>query len=268
MYDHVHSALVVCGTSDGTGFYSVPVAAGLTVYGRVEFGENHTFSRVSGGDTRSPTGSVNGLSQLGDALAYDFYTLSFDDTSNLQPINWQDTSTREAVLQVAGGRCNRTLGTSTVRFTYPTCASSYVKEVVMAGYEERVEMPAHKFDVSLESVRGRQTNIGDTVTDYLTAVGEQRLELDLIVQEATARWEYHPEPEIEVIVDAAPKSECPGAVFLPREVQTSLIVRVSEPFWDGEPICTWVEGSVHLVNQVCCRRRVHVCVIVCACVCV
>ncbi|EDQ86327.1 uncharacterized protein MONBRDRAFT_11172 [Monosiga brevicollis MX1] len=241
---HAHTALG-CARTSITGYYVVPVAAGLTVYPVVEY-NNHTFERVNTG--RAPTGRYDSVSLAGEALTYDYYAIKSDEVS--QPTIFIDTSAATMTMQMAGGRCNRTLGTTTVQITYATCLATWSKDITFSTYEHVVDLPQQEFFVELMGVQHDSEILGETVPAFFEEHGGKKLTIDLKAEEPdTARWEYHPEPQITVHLSGDRSGECSFAV-LEREAPTTISVTAIEPFWSTIESCSWVEGNITLVNQI------------------
>ena len=244
--DHIHHTSLGCGITDTLGYYAIPAAVGLSVYAEVSF-NNHSFARLTGSYLRTKTGSVSTVDNSGAAVEYDYFLIQEDAELQL-PTDFSDRTYSTATLQMAGGKCNRTLGSTTARFTYATCASTWSKDVVFSDWETIVGMPAHSFEVEIVDVSHPNVEIGDLVPKYLTAVGTKKQEADMTSQTAQVRWEFHPEPVIELDIERAAANDC-GAAVLAREVETDLTVTVVEKYWGGQTDCTWIEGNVTILNQ-------------------
>jgi hypothetical protein len=235
--------MLSCSQTDITGYYAIPAAAGLVVYAVPDFGTNHTFVRLDNTRARSPDGSTVTTDATGLPLNYDYFDISFD-TDQEMPVVFQDVTGRAATFQVAGGLCNRTLGTSTIRLTYQTCVD-WSKDVVSTTYETDVDLPAQLFEAKLMEVTA-VTDIGDMVPTYFNY---EAVDVDLINDVAVGRWEYHPTPTIEVVFEGAPITGCSDVVVLDRDFHTNITISVTEQFWDEQAACDWIEGSVTITNK-------------------
>eukprot|EP00045_Choanoeca_perplexa_P006861 m.59743 g.59743 ORF g.59743 m.59743 type:complete len:2336 (-) comp13823_c0_seq5:1666-8673(-) len=246
LIDHIHHTQLGCALTDSMGYYAVPVAFGLSVYPVPTF-NNHTFELLDTASTRPISGTVDGVSPGGLPVQYAYYAINED--SDILPVDFVDSTSSKIQLSVAGGKCNRTLGTSTVRFTYNTCASTWNKDVVFMGWQTTQAMPAQAFEAQLWDVTHSTVDIGDMVPKYLTTVGTVRQDANMVSEPVQLRWEYHPEPKLRLDIDRSPANGC-NALVLPRNVETDVTVFVVEPFWGGQPDCTWIEGNVSLRNQI------------------
>jgi hypothetical protein len=245
--DHFRQTSVGCVYSNAVGRYFLPVANGLTVYLQLTYSNNHTFERVENERVRVPTGRFDGMMSSGQSANYDYFYINAED--DFQPaIDFQDTTRRSLRLEVAGGKCNRTLGRSYIDITYPSCAETWVERVQLDAWFREYELPAQAFDARLFSTEAYTTDIGDMVTNYFTATGERIQALDLRSERQEMRWEYHPEPKFELEIKAAPNTPC-SVIVINRDVRTEIRVNVREEYWDSEPICTHVPGNVTLRNQ-------------------
>jgi hypothetical protein len=243
--DHIHHTNIGCSITDSAGYYAIPAAVGLNVYAQVSY-NNHTFARLTGPSVRAKTGSANTVDVMGGTVQYDYFLI--EENSDLrEPTDFVDRSFSTVTLQMAGGKCNRTLGRTTARFTYATCASTWSKDVPFSAWETIADMPAHHFEVEIVNV-SHSSGIGDMVPKYLTAVGTRKQEVDMTSQTGQVRWEYHPEPVIELEIEQAAANSC-NAVVLARDVETDLTVTVTEKYWGGQEDCTWIEGNVTILNQ-------------------
>lgn len=212
------------------------------------FGTNHTINRLLNERTRGALGQIIGTDILGAPLEYDYFYASADP-NNQQPIDFADTTTEEVKFEVAGGKCNRTLGTSIIEVRYPTCADTWVKEVELGLWSLKTRLPAQQFDVTLKSTTADTVDIGDTVTNYVHAKGVRTQTVDLSEDTAEVRWEYHPEPQFRVTLVGSPENPC-DQLLLQRDRTATIKVEVYEEFWDGEAECTWIEGTVSVRNEI------------------
>ena len=246
LIDHIHHTSLGCSITDEVGYYVVPVAIGLMVYPIASYA-NHTFTRIADPSVRSSQGSITTVDNSGGELKYDYFTI--DENGDWRvPVHFLDTSSSKVSLAVAGGKCNRTLGNTTVRFSYTTCASTWSKDVTFSEWQTSVAMPAHKFQVEVVEVNHPTIEIGDTVPAYLTAIGTIKQDVDMTQEESQVRWEYRPEPTIHMeIVAAAVAPNCTDLVIA-RDIETDVIITVLEEY-HGQPACTWIEGNVTLHNQ-------------------
>jgi hypothetical protein len=244
--DHIHHTSLGCSITDSVGYYAIPAAVGLSVYAQVSF-NNHTFARLTGESTRSKAGSVSTVDSSGGTVNYDYFVIE-ENAALQEPTDFVDQTFSTVTLQMAGGKCNRTLGLTTARFTYATCASTWSKDVQFSSWETIVNMPAHSFEVEIVAVSHPTVEIGDMVPKYLTAVRTLKQEADMTSQMAQVRWEFHPQPVIELDIERAGANNC-NAIVLAREVETDLTVTVTEKFWGDQTDCTWIEGNVTILNQ-------------------
>ncbi|EDQ87632.1 uncharacterized protein MONBRDRAFT_37822 [Monosiga brevicollis MX1] len=240
---HTHGT-IACSYTDVTGYYVVAVPEGLTVYGTVEY-EDHEYELMNNSRSLTPEGSEVVVDSMGNTLNYSYFYVDFD-VVNGNDINFQDVTKRNVTLQVAGGKCNRTLGTSTIVFTHATCDIELTYEVL---YESVQEVPAINWIASYDStVAFDNTYVTDMMFKYYKAAGVRVQDVDLSSEEATARWEYHPQATIELTISGTKTSSCDTKV-IGRDVVSDVTVTVYEEFWDNQADCTWVEGNLYVTNQ-------------------
>lgn len=248
LYDKIFSNSVGCGLTDMNGEYQIAVPAGLYVYVQVQYGSNHTFEMLTHQSSRQRSGFVDSTDRLGMRQKYDYYHVDFTDAPGLS-VDFADTTSRALTLDVSGGKCNRTLGTSAVEMTFPFCSGSWSKTFTFSGRTMDVSVPAHKAELTLLQVTSSgSTNIGTTVTDYMTATNQKQQSVDLESEPASVRWEYHPKPSLEASLSAASSSSC-SEIVVPTGSSTRVNVLIKELFWDSIPACSWVEGQVHVVSD-------------------
>ncbi|EDQ87631.1 uncharacterized protein MONBRDRAFT_33191 [Monosiga brevicollis MX1] len=226
---HYSHSAIVCAYTDATGYYVAPIPAGMVVYGTVD---------------RTPDGTVDTLSLVGDVLAYSYFSISFDELSS-ESINFHDVTTRNVTLQVAGGKCNRTLGTSTLVFSLPTCT---IQKEVPVRYETTLQMPATLWEVTYTgTLPDDDTDIGDMMINYFEAAGTLTQDADLSSDDTTVRWEYHSAATISVDIGSTLASSC-DVHTINRDVISNVTVYVYEEYWNDQDDCTWVEGSLSVTN--------------------
>ena len=246
-YDHHRHTLLACVSTSPTGHYSLPIVNGLDFYVEVTYGQNHTFERLENERIRGPQGLFNGQTRTGEDMMYVYFHADAEDAVQL-PIDFKDTTMSKARFEVAGGLCNRTLGRSMVELTIPTCADTWSKTVQLTSWFQSLDLPAHVMDAKLASTTAYQDDIGDTVTNYFTATNTRIQNLDLIDDDATLRWEYHPEPKYDVKLSASPSIPC-DTIIVSSGRKTTITVTVREDYWDDQASCTHVPGNVTIRNE-------------------
>jgi hypothetical protein len=165
-----------------------------------------------------------------------------------RPIDFKDTTMSRVRLEIAGGLCNRTLGRSLVDITIPTCADTWSKAVQLTDWFQTETLPAHVMDARLVSTSAYEVDIGDTVTNYFIATNTRIQSLDLVDEDQTLRWEYHPEPKFDVELSASPSIPC-DTIIVSSGRKTTITVTVREEYWDGQASCTHVPGNVTIRNE-------------------
>ena len=118
----------------------------------------------------------------------------------------------------------------------------------MTNWFERAILPAHAMDARLVSTSAYEVDIGDTVSDYFIATNMRIQNLNLVDEEQTLRWEYHPEPKFDVELSASPTIPC-DTIIVSSGRKTTITVSLREEFWDNQPICTHVPGNVTIRNE-------------------
>ena len=246
-YDHHRKTLLACVPTTPQGTYSIPIVNGLDFYLEVTYGQNHTFERIESERGRGAKGLFDGQTITGEALVYAYFHADAEDEFQ-RPIDFKDVTMRNVRLEVAGGLCNRTLGRSIVELTLPTCADTWSKTMQLASWFQLAELPAHVMDAKLVSTSAYEVDIGDTVTNYFIATNTRIQNLNLVDEEQTLRWEYHPEPKFDVKLSASPTIPC-DTIIVSSGRKTTITVSVREDFWDSQPSCTHVPGNVTIRNE-------------------
>jgi hypothetical protein len=135
-----------------------------------------------------------------------------------------------------------------VDITIPTCADTWSKTVQLTSWFQAAELPAHVMDARLVSTSAYEVDIGDTVTNYFIATNTRIQSLDLVDEDQTLRWEYHPEPKFDVKLSASPSIPC-DTIIVSSGRKTTITVTVREEYWDGQASCTHVPGNVTIRNE-------------------
>ena len=253
-----------CDVVDGTGAYSVPVASGLSVYAlaQADMGSNHTFELHTATTTRNITTEVQLDMATGENVLRFTTAVNMDDENAVLRLDFRDTTKRPVDVQVAGGRCNHTLGTTTILFQYTPCLT-WELQLDTPAYETRLEMPAALLTAELVQVRDANGDPLDQVPTMFENVGGRLLEVDLRnpAEDETqgeaegaevshvVRYEYHPPPSFTISYSSAQASPTCSETVLTMHDEPTVTVAVEEQFWDTIPACTWVEGTVQVTNQ-------------------
>lgn len=152
VYDVDSQAPVGCDEVDSSGFFTLLVANGLDVYVEaMALVGNHTY-RLDSSSTRIPTGmsSVMDFSS-GVSRNVSYYHIDAELTSSAERVILLDTSSQVMQLQVAGGHCNRTMGTATVVPVYSLCPT-WVYPIETNQFESLWNLPSVEYTVEFHSM--------------------------------------------------------------------------------------------------------------------
>ena len=166
---------------------------------------------------------------------------------------FEDVTTVNVTIELAGGLCNRTLGNAALSFTRLQC-STYLRVEPIATFRNYFTLPAHQWTVTVRSINTTDFQFNLEVLRYLQAVNNYTGQFDLTNFTSTAlttwmRFEYHPIPTLSIaFTNSTPKICADGTshFVMPSLLVTNATVTVSEvyPSSIGILACDYVPGSV------------------------
>jgi hypothetical protein len=226
---------------------------GLSVEIVVSF-NNHTFARRANPEVDRLALRGVGFVPVGQAkVATEYFEIGAFSISNL---DYEDTTTVTVNLEVAGGRCNRTLGTTIVNVKRDLCPN-FLWPIPVQTFQTPVELPAHVFTVEFGELQTSNVNFNLEVQRYLEAVRNDSAVIDLLNSTGgsdvftTVRFEYHPVPTLNVDFSNTTKPKCMDKQakapqwVLSGESFTSVTVFAKEEF-PGITACDDVVGNLTL----------------------
>jgi hypothetical protein len=187
---------------------------GLSIEILVRHG-NHTFARRSG----EGYAEVNRLALRGvgfvpvgqPKIETEYFEVGAFSISNL---DYEDTTTVVVNIEVAGGRCNRTMGTTIINVKRDLCPN-YLRPVTVETFQTPVTFPAEVFTVEFGELQTSNVNFNLEVPRYLEAVRNNSAVVDLRNVTApskeaftTVRFEYHPVPTLSLEFSNTSKPKC------------------------------------------------------------
>ena len=248
LHDVLHDGVVVaCDETDESGAYELGVIAGLRVEVRLNY-NNHTYYMAahhqSGFLVDESTGLETGTPYF-DITADQLWT----------DVDVYDTSKRTLAVDVHGGLCNVSLGTTTLEFRIPSCPSTgtngyFSRTITHAGKYLVYSVPAHDTVVYVREVRSTTNGtLRDAVTQYLDPLSLRSQTAALVTADATVVFRYHPMPNLTVTF--------PGAKYAPTSCTPTTILttyRAYEATMEATEdiygtICRTVQGSINITNK-------------------
>ncbi len=217
---------------------------------------NHTFSRIPN-PKRPATGADPGYVGDGESpsLAVEYFTPQLPTND----LDYEDISTVNVTIELAGGNCNRTLGPAEVWFTrQPECGPIFRLVRNITRFSNIVSLPAHRFDFTFGILKTALPTFNLAVRDYFIRVNNFTGEFDLVnISDTTVvnrtRFEYHPLPTLTVsFSDVEPQTCANGSKPLVLEslLETTAKITVVEIFTDPKITqCTDVTGQLVISNQ-------------------
>ncbi len=244
---------IACTSTDAFGTYRIPVAIGLNIEMVLSIqGGNHTFSRVSDPiiDQRALLG-IGYTPPLQVGVPVEYFLVPTHSLSNL---NYEDTTTVNVAIQVAGGLCNRALGDSIVYVTSHFCPK-YKNPLTLQTYQTIFPLPAQQLVVSFGAMMTDNVNFNLEVLRYLKAAQNNTASINLVNNTnmsqdpfTVVRFEYHPAPTLTLQIPGTTVPSCtdPKAVAIPvakSVTPSNVTIYVTEQF-PGVAACDWVEGNI------------------------
>ena len=216
---------------------------------------NHTFQRRSDPTVNGIALNGYGATALGQTpVPVEYFPITSYSISNL---NYEDVTTATIHVELAGGLCNRTLGNAIVNMQINTCPN-YLYPLQIQTFQTPVVLPAHQMTVTFSKLQSGSVNFNLEVARYLTAVLNNTAQIDLrnttvaSAIAATVRFEYHPQPTLQVAIlgtstpaCADPKATAP--LVIQSLYVTNITVYVTEVF-PGLPSCDYVTGNLTLTS--------------------
>ncbi len=221
---------------------------------------NHTFRRVSYTDRR-PKGRDAGYVSMEEDP-----TVGVEYFHVLQPtdrLDYEDITTANVTVELAGGLCNRTLGTAEIFFTRQAeCGLNFRLTRNLTRFSNVLTLPAHRFDYTFGALRTNVPSFNLAVRDYLIRANNNSGEFDLVnISDSTinrwARFEYHPLPTLTLSFNASDSNRCSSTRVAPFFVMkgltaTKATISLSENYPSSlSPrvlSCSNIEGVVNITN--------------------
>jgi hypothetical protein len=239
-----------------SGEYSLSVAMGLSVEISVSY-NNHTFVRRSNPEIDRLALRGVGFTLIGSQPdEEEFFEVGSFSVANL---DFEDTTTVVVNVELAGGRCNRTLGKAVVNVKRDLCPL-YLRPVTIETFQTPVVFPAAVFTVEFGEMQGSSLNFNLEVGRYLEAVRNNSAVIDLRNATSTTsdvfltvRFEYHPAPTLRLEFSNTTKPSCtdpkatPPQWVLENEFITIATVYASEEF-PSIASCEDIEGNLTLTS--------------------
>ncbi|KNC51239.1 uncharacterized protein AMSG_07234 [Thecamonas trahens ATCC 50062] len=136
-------------------------------------------------------------------------------------VNFEDQTTVELTIEVAGGKCNFPIGPGVVRLVAATCPK-YIRRVVAGSSTSHMTtyaMPAMLFDATFEDIDAMQPHLWvpgisvGQVGTYFRTVLQDRVTADLRSGSSSARYEFHVPPTVALKGVSFASSSCGYAVL-------------------------------------------------------
>ncbi len=221
---------------------------------------NHTFKRVNYAD-RQPTGSNAGfVSAAENHLEVREYFLM---QQPMDKLDFEDISTVNVTVELAGGLCNRKLPASTIWFTrQPECGINFRMIRNLTSFSNVIALPAHRFDFTFGAMNSNLPTFNLAVRDYLIRANNNTGEFDLVnITDSSinkwARFEYHPLPTLAVSFNVSDTTKCnngqaPSFMIVPSQTATKAVIALGESYPAGLTTkidtCTNIQGVINVTN--------------------
>ncbi|EGD82345.1 hypothetical protein PTSG_03009 [Salpingoeca rosetta] len=263
LYDRNQGDYVVgCAITDAKGYYTAQAVLGASVGVRLSFGNSsHTFERAAYTDN-TPNAPSGFFIRQDPVTSRDVKTPYYDITEEKlwERINFQDITTNEATVDVAGGKCNLVLGRTTLEFRYDSCPT-WVRTEHTTQRISKWTLPAHRIAVRFQRLV-RDGNVREEITRYFSAAIDDSRSLYVELQDPkntnqtlkTARFEYHPPPQLGIRFTGEVKNNCTYSDHTPYHVikqntQSQVTITVTEYYGAGVGTCDIVPGEVVITNH-------------------
>ncbi|EGD77163.1 hemagglutinin/amebocyte aggregation factor [Salpingoeca rosetta] len=263
LYDrHQANTLINCDVTDSKGRYLVRAVLGTSVTVSLAYGNSsHTFERVTYDQdaANAPSGILQTINALNSLERTPYYDVT--DGKFWENINFKDTTSDTATVDIAGGLCNLNLGDAVMEFRYDACPT-WVKSRTISDRLSKWTLPAQIITVRFKEIT-RNYEVRGEITRYFSAkLGNSRsLYLDLRnpqeddEDKKTVRFEYHPPPQLSVEFDKEEKHNCNSTEgdrplhVIKQNVELKATVKVIEDYGEGVGTCDAVPGQIEVENQ-------------------
>lgn len=173
---------------------------------------NHTFSRISNGQVDQFAQYGVGYTPIGSMPKIKEYFVT--GSSSISYLDFEDVTNVTINVELAGGRCNRTLGNAFVNFKRDLCPN-YLRQVNIQTFQTPVVVFADFFTVEFDSLDTGKVNFDLEVGRYLHATLNDSAVVDARNVSkfssdiyTTVRFEYHPQPTLSIAYSAAAAPTC------------------------------------------------------------
>ncbi len=238
---------------DLVGKYIVPIPRGLNVEFDMSY-NNHTFRRVSYSD-RLSTGSNPGYVSSTETNTNVEYFFVEQPTDR---IDFEDITTVNVTIELAGGLCNSFLGEAEVWFTrIPECGTGFKMVRNLTAFSNTISLPAHRFEYSFGAMKTKLPTFDREVAEYLVRARNDTGELELTNHTSSetvkyARFEYHPFPYVTLSLS----NTAAGCSYSYPKIESMYLsnatIRIYETyslFNPFVPTCTNIQGTVYVTNN-------------------
>ena len=265
LYDRLHGSRVLgCADTDAQGYYTAAAVLGSSVTVGLRYGNSsHVFDRTPFEVTapNAPSGFTVKLDLgTGQDKRVGYYDIT--ETKVWSSIDFQDITTDTATVDVAGGQCNFTLGNAILEFRYDSCPT-WVRTEQSPDRISKWRLPAQIISVRFQRlVRGGE--VREEMTRYFSAtLGDSRIiHVDLRNPQnknetiKTARFEYHPPPQLEVMFNTELSTDCEYGTgeqkpmrVIGQNLPTNATIKITEDYGEGVGVCDIVPGTLEVENQ-------------------
>jgi hypothetical protein len=220
---------------------------------------NHTFRRVSYSD-RLPAGSNPGYVSSTETTANVEYFFVQQPTDR---IDFEDITTVNVTVELAGGLCNSFLGLAEVWFTpIPECGTGFKMVKNLTAFSNTITLPAHRFEYSFGAMKSNLPTFNLAVADYLVRARNDTGEFQLTNHSSSdtvkyARFEYHPLPALVLSLSNTDAFSCtngqtPSFLKIESTYKSNATITLSESYPVGlnpaVATCTNIQGTVNVTN--------------------
>ncbi len=217
---------------------------------------NHTFMRRSNPEIDRLALRGVGFTLIGSQPAEEeFFEIGPFNVANL---DFEDTTTVVVNVELAGGRCNRTLGQAVVNVKRDLCPL-YLRPITIDAFQTPVVFPAAVFTVEFGEMQGSSLNFNLEVGRYLEAARNNSAVIDLRNASVsstdvytTVRFEYHPAPTLKVEFSGISKTSCTdpnkeSQWVIMSGFSTTVTIYATEEFPSTDS-CDDIEGSITVTS--------------------
>jgi hypothetical protein len=177
-------------------------------------------------------------------------------------LDFEDITTVNVTVELAGGLCNLRLGSAEVWFTrVPECGASFKMIRNLTEFSNTFSLPAHRFEYSFGMLKSDSSTFNLAVADYLVRARNDSGEFDLTNHTSQnlitrARFEYHPYPTMQVSLSNAEPFTCASKVpdFLKIESRnvtnaTITLLEIYSLTATSSATCTYIQGTINVTNN-------------------